>query len=803
MLFNYLTSAYRNLVKTRISSFINIFGLTLGMTVCLLLLFYVKYEKSYDLFHSKADRIYRLRYERTDSKGDAVRFASCTPPAGALLREQFAEIEKLARVFFYQASISHENTKFYENRIFFVDPEFAEIFDFNFLSGDPVKDLAQPGNAFLSVSTAKKYFGETEPIGKIISIDKKEDYQIVGLFEDVPHHSHIKMDFLLPLQNIIQRYGDSYMREWGHTGMYTYLLMQKDADITTFQTKLSPWVKERIPWLEQYQMKIDLPMQPLRDIHLTSHFMQEYEPNGSQSVVTYLRIIAFFIIVMAWVNYINLSTARSLTRAKEVAMRKTIGASRRQLTIQFLIETILINLIVLILTILALEVGRPFFSNLTNMPVGLHAWQQHWFWPMTLTLFCIGVLLSSLYPVLALSSFKPVDIFRANTSSVIKGLNLRKVLISFQFIMALILLVCTFTIYDQISFMRRLELGFNIDQVLVFTSPRVRPQDSEQRFKTFHAALSKNENIRKTCHVTEVPGKQLYWDAGDIKKAGADDSAGKNYQIVGIDYDFAEVFQLEFIAGRNFSRDFATDGESLILNETAVRWMGLENNEGAIGQQVDYWGDIYTIIGVMKDYHQQSPKAAYEPTIYRLMPTGRDVRGQFAVSLNSRDSRDTIHFIEGTYATFFPGNPFEYFFLDDHFNQQYQSDELFGRVFTLFSFLAIIVTALGILGMSALNVARRRQEIGVRKVLGASVLRILYLLSKEYIKWVFIACLVAWPIAGTVMHLWLQGFASRISLGVGRFAASALIALAIAFVTVGAQAWRTALANPVHALRYE
>ncbi|MBN1465237.1 ABC transporter permease [candidate division KSB1 bacterium] len=803
MLLNYLKSAYRNLKKTRVYSFINIFGLTLGMTICLLLLSYINYEKSYDAFHRNAARIYRLRYERTDSKGDAVRFASCTPPAGALLREQFEEIEKVARVFFYQASISYENTKFYENRLFFTDPEFAEIFDFNFLSGDPIKDLAQPGNAFLSVSTAIKYFGETDPIGKIISIDKKEDYQIVGLFEDAPHNSHIKMDFLLPLENIAQRYGDSYMLEWGHTGMYTYLLMREDAHIETFQAKLSPWIKEHVPWLEQYQMKIELPMQPLRDIHLTSHFMQEYETNGSLAAVSYLRIIAFFIILMAWVNYVNLSTARSLTRSKEVGMRKAIGASRRQLAIQFLVEMILINLIVLILTMLLLEAARPFFNNLTKMPIGMHVWQQRWFWPMTMALFFIGMLLSGLYPVVVLSSFKPVDVFRASTSSVVKGLNLRKVLITFQFVMALVLLASTCTIYDQISFMRQQDLGFDINQVLVFKSPRVRPEDTDARFKSFHAALRKNDNILKTCHVTEVPGKQLYWDNGGIKKAGADDSEGKNYQIVGMDYEFVDVFQVRFVAGRNFSREFTTDNEGLILNETAVAWMGFESSEQAIGQLVDYWGNIYTIIGVMKDYHQQSPKAAYEPTIYRLLPTGRDVRGQFAVKMRTSNSRDIVNFVEKTFTEFFPGNPFEHFFLDDYFHQQYQSDELFGHVFGLFSILAIFITAFGILGMSAYNIARRTKEIGIRKVLGASIVKILYLLSKEYLKWVIVSSMIAWPIAWYVMHLWLSGFASRIKIGAWSFAASTSIALVIALVTVSIQAWRTAVANPVETLRYE
>jgi putative ABC transport system permease protein len=803
MLRNYLTSAYRNLKKTKVYSLINILGLTLGMTICLLLLHYVNYEKSYDSFHKNADRIYRIRYERIDSKGDAVRFASCAPPAGKLFREEFQEIEKLTRVFFYQASVSYEDAKFYEGRIFYADPEFAEIFDFQFLSGDPIKSLAQPGNAFLSETTAKKYFGDADPIGKRFAIDKTEEYQVAGVFKDAPGNSHIKMDFLLPMQNLAQRYGDSYMLAWGHTGMYTYALMRENADIAAFEAKLPEWINEKVPWLKEIDMIMNLPLQPLDDIHLTSHYMQEYEINGNQNAVTYLTIIAFFIILMAWVNYVNLSTARAMTRAKEVGMRKTIGASRLQLAAQFFTETIIINMIVLVLTIMLTEAARPFFNTLTGMPLSVHAWIQPWFWPAIIILFAVGIILSGIYPVFAMASFKPIVAFQSNTSSVSQGFTLRKLLITFQFAMALVLLICTFTIYDQISYMRQQELGFDVEQLLVFKSPRVRPENVEDRFRQFKEELKKDQTISDACHVTEVPGKQLYWDAGGIHKKGADPSEGKNYQNVGVDYNFLDVFDVKMLAGRTFSRDFSTDTSSIILNETAVSHMGWESIDEAMNGQVSYWGKIFKIVGVISDYHQQSPKAAYEPTLYLLRPTGRGVRGQFAIKINTKDVRESLQFVEAKYTDFFPGNPFEYFFLDDYFNQQYQADELFGRVFTLFAFLAMIITALGILGMSALNVAKRTKEIGVRKILGASIGKILYLLSKEYVKWVAVSCIIAWPLAWYAMHLWLRGFANHITIGWWSFIASAVIALAISLLTVTIQAWKAAVANPVETLRYE
>jgi len=369
--------------------------------------------------------------------------------------------------------------------------------------------------------------------------------------------------------------------------------------------------------------------------------------------------------------------------------------------------------------------------------------------------------------------------------------------------MALILIVSTVTIYYQLSFMRNQNLGFAIDQTLVIKAPRVRDDLYNTKFESFKETLLERADVSKISHVTEVPGRQIYWDNGGIMKAGEDPSTGKNYQIVGVDYDFADFFELNFAAGRSFSREFPSDKEGLVFNETAVKWMGLENPQSAIGQKVDYWGNIYTIIGVVKDYHQQSLKEAFEPHIFRFMPYGRGVRGMIAIKVNGKDSQETVQAAKQKYDEFFPVNPFDYFFLDDYYNQQYKADELFGKVFSLFSILAILITALGIFGLSMFNASQRVKEIGVRKVLGASEFGILLLLTRNFLKLLIISFLIVTPILFYGLNVWLENFASRISLNIYLFILPFLLTGIITLLSVSFQTIKAASANPVDSLRNE
>jgi putative ABC transport system permease protein len=722
-----------------------------------------------------------------------------------LIRERFPEVDKLARIFRYRGVVvSHQDMKFTEERVFHAEPDFIDIFDFRFLKGNPKQALGSVDNALISESIARKYFGETDPIGKIIKVDQNTTYQVAGIFEDLPKNSHIKFDFLLSFENFDKSSGPDYMENWGHTGMYTYLILKPDANLSQFNKKIKALIESEFgEALKYYNMVMELPLQPVKDIHLTSHFMQEFEINGDQNAVNFLFVIALFIIIIAWVNYINLSTARSLTRAREVGLRKTVGGSRLQLIIQFLIETTTINILSFIVALIIVQLSIPLFSQLTGVPISFQFWDQTWVLTAIPILLIVGILLSGTYPIFKLSSFDPISTLRGKIGVSVKGIGFRKFLVIFQYIMALALITGTLAVYNQIQFMQDQTLGFDREKILVVKAPRVKDDVFGEKIMTFKNSLRKESEIEKVCMVTEVPGRQLYWDNGGIRKAGEDANKGKNYLIVGIDYDFVDVFDVSIISGRNFSLDHPADSDALIFNETAVRWMGFENVESAIGQQVDYWGKIYTLIGVLKDYHQQSPKQTFVPQIFRLMPEGRHNLGLFAIKVNTNNIQETVNMVRDYYNNLFAGNPFDYFFLDEYFDQQYKADLQFGKIFAVFAVLAVFVTSIGILGLIAFMVTQRTKEIGIRKVLGADIKQVFNLLTIDILKLIIISFILVTPLMYWGIEEWLKSYANQMGLSIGLFSWPFIFTIVITFATIGTHVLRAALANPVKALRYE
>ncbi len=806
ILVHYLKVAIRNLRRTKLFSVINILGLAVGMATCLLILHYVSFEKSYDRFHESSERIYRLRYERTSEEGTAVRFASCTPPAAEAIRGVFPEVEYIARIFRNQTvvSLKDQNKKFTEERMYYAEPDFFKMFHLDFREGSPLSDIRKANMAFISLSTAEKYFGAEHPIGKTLAVGGNTDYTVAGLFEDVPPNSHLKMDIILSYESIHSLFGPDVLESWGHTGFFTYIRFKEGTDPEAFQKKMPDLVEKSCGELMRaFKVSIELKLQKLTDIHLTSHFMQEYEINGSRDSVNFLMIVAVFIVVMAWINYINLSTARALTRSKEVGLRKVVGASRRHVIAQLFFETLIINLIAINLAIVLVQIFLPAFIRIAGTPMSYSIWEQPWFWISLSALFLGGIFLSGSYPVAAVSAFHPAEVLKGTLGNTPKGMNLRKALVVFQFVMALVLMTGTFAVSRQIIFMKNQDLGFDKDQILVVNAPRIRDESSLKRIDVFKEELLKQSGIQKICVVTEVPGRQIYWDNGAIHRAGEDPGKGKNYQIVGVDYDYVDVFQLKILYGRNFSREFPADNKALLLNETAVRWMGFESSEAAVGQQVDYWGEFYTVIGVLSDFHQQSPKQSFEPHIYRFIPYGLRWTGKFALKVSAQNVRETVAQVGKQYAQLFPENPYEYFFLDDYFDQQYKADELFAGVIGIFAMLAILVTGLGIFGMSAFLALQRTKEIGIRKVLGATTSSILRLLAWDFLVLVFVSLLIAWPLAYLGIQQWLDSFAHRMSLDAVLFLAPLVIIVVITALTISSHIVKAATADPVIAIKHE
>ena len=804
MIRNYIKIAFRNLKKTKLFSIVNILGLAIGITACLMILHYVNFEKSYDRFHENSDRIYRIRYERTDSEGQSVRFASCCPPASPIIGERFPEVENIGRVLDYQAIVSRGDVKFLEEKMYFAEPGFLEIFDFNVIKGDRSQGLAEPNHIYISESFADKYFGGEDPVGQSLNMNGKTDYEVVGIFKDVPENSHIKFDALLSFINIANHYGPDVMDAWGHTGFYTYALMKPDADMDKFKSGLADLVEEYFgEALKYYNLTCQLPLQPLTDIHLNSNYMQEHEVNGNRESVNFLLIVAMFIIIMAWVNYINLSTSRAFDRAKEVGLRKVVGASRKQIIMQFLFETVMINVLSIVLALGLLEFSLPLFSKITGAPAAYSVWSQVWFYQAIGLLFISGILFSGLYPIIAMSSFKPTSILRGKVVNPTGRFSLRKALLVFQFVIAFALITCTLVVYNQISFMRSQDTGFNIDQVMVVKAPRVRGDDFEEKIGTYKKEVTGHANIQNVSFITETPGRQIKWDAGGIFKVGDDQGSGQNYQIMGVDYDFMKVFDTELVHGRFFSKEFQREDSCLILNETAVKWMGFESPEDAVGRQVSYWGQLFDVVGVMKNYHQQSLKENFEPTLFRYMPAGRGRFALFTVKINPADIKSSIATLKKTYEGLFPGNPFDYYFLDEYFNQQYKADELFGKVFGIFAFLAIFITCLGIFALSYLTAYQRTKEIGIRKVLGASVSQVLSLLSKDFMVLAIVAFVVAIPLSYYGIDYWLKSFAVRMDIGMFLFIIPMAIVVVMTMLTMSSHVYKAAVSDPMKSLRYE
>jgi putative ABC transport system permease protein len=797
MISNYFKSALRNIKRNALFSVIDILGLAVGVAACLLILHWVNFEKSYDRFHKDSDRVYRLRYERTSEEGQKVQFASCCPPAADVIRDAYPEVEEIARIYPHPAVAIPENrnVQYMEERMYFVESEFFNLFDFSFIKGDPINGIRSANNAFISSSTAFRYFGSEEAMGKTFTVDGKADYTVSGIFKDVPSNSHLKFDVLLSYQNLLSIRPPEVLQSWGYTLFYTYLKLRPGADLVNFEENLAKLVDIHAgEMMNYYKLVIELKMQPLLEIHLNSHFMQEYEINGSRTSVNVLLIVAFFIIFMAWINYINLATSRSLQRAREVGLRKIIGASRIQLITQFFFETFIVFSLAIVLAVVFVNIFLSAFGS---------PWNSSWFWMTLLLFYLVGILFSGSYPVVALSSFRPARVLRGDLGQTPKGTKLRKALVTFQFVIALVLITATFSVYRQIHYMKKQELGFDIENIVVVDAPRIRDESFQQSMNSFKNELLKQTNIQKLCVITEVPGRQILWDNGGIMRAGEDAGKVKNYQIVGVDYAFVDVFDLNILYGRNFSKEFPADEKALILNETATKWMGFSSSEEAVGQEVDYWGEIYPIVGILEDYHQQSLKEAFEPHIYRLYPYGRPPWGLFAIKISAQNSKDSIQTIENHYKDIFPGNPFEYYFLEDYFNQQYLSDELFGKVIGLFTFLAVFVTCLGIFGMSSYTAIQRTREIGIRKVLGASTGGILRLFIKEFLVLIGLSLVIAWPLVYWVMLRWLQSFASRMSWSMLLLLLPLILLVLVTFTSMSFTVIKAARSNPVDSIKYE
>lgn len=807
MLKSYLKIAWRNMRRHGAYSAINILGLAIGIAACLLILQYVSFELSYENFQKNGNRIYRVQQDRYDNGKLSTQWAAGAYAVGNSFKDAIPEIEDYVKVVGngrVTAEVNQQPLKI--EKVFFATNSFFSVFTFPLVAGDKNTALNEPFRAALSETSAKKLFGTTDVVGKSLNLNRNSLYTITAVYKDPPVNTQLKPDILLSYATFkkwnTDSTGNGPETAWLWDGCLTYLQLRKGADPKAVEKKFIPVVDRfTAADMKKYNAGVIYHLQPLKDIHLYSHYMLEPGENGDGGTVYLLLGIAFFIVAIAWVNYINLATARAVTRAREVGVRKAVGSPRKQLVLQFLTESALLNTFAIVLAVLIVLVAIPGFNALSGQHLSFALFTRSQFWLGLLGLFIVGVFFSGLYPAFVLSGFKPIEVLKGKMGGTKQNAILRKSLVVFQFTASLFLLIGTATVYQQIQYMRKQSLGINIEQTLIIPPPIVGIDSTFiQKINAFKQELKRQSSVKQITVSTSIPGEAVGWNAGGIKLVGQDESKQKQYRVIGVDYDYIKTYGLKIIAGRAFSKDFGSDKYSVIFNRKGIEQLGFNNPEEALGKKIDFWGDQYTIEGVAENFHQQSLREAYEPLIIRLIP---DLNANISIKTPTQNAGQTIQVAKAEWDKFFAGNTFEYFFLDDHFDEQYKADKRFGKVFLLFTSLAILVGCLGLFGLASFTTLQRTKEIGIRKVLGASVTHILRLLFTEFSLLLAVSFIIAVPVAWLTTSVWLQGYAFRIDLRWTYFVFPFVAIVIIALLTVSSQSIKAAVANPVKSLRTE
>jgi putative ABC transport system permease protein len=804
---NYLKVAVRNFVSRPGFSFINVLGLAVGVACCLLILLFVRDERSFDRHNERLDRIYRVGLSAFINNNSTESVVSSAPMAKALV-DEIPEIEAAARVRNFGFPVFRTGDKvFSEERVFWVDNAFFDIFTVPFIAGDPRTALEKPLSIVLTRSMARKYFGGEDPLGKTLNADGTRDYVITGVVEDPPRNSHFHYDFLAS----VETYADSRSPVWVNNNYLTYFLLREGARAEAVAAKMPGLVRKHVGPQVQAAIGISLDefiasggrydffIQPVKDIHLRSHYEHELEPNGDIAYVYIFSVIALGILAVAVINFVNLATARSARRAREVGVRKTLGSHRAQLVRQFLFESALMALLAVLLALLLVQILLPAFNRITGKDLAMPYAESPYTVPGLLALVLVVGVLAGIYPAFFLASFDPVTVLKTETAGRSRKSHLRNVLVVLQFAVSIVLLIGTMIVHRQMDYIQTRNLGFNREQVVVVE----KTDDIGNQLRVFKQELLANPRILSASNTDRLIGDDF--GSSVFRLAGAAGEENHLLWTCRTDEDFAKTYQIEMAAGRFFEAARPTDAQAVVINESAARKLGLTDPAGkqivAVGP-TPARSQTLTIIGVTKDFHFQSLHTEIRPLI--IGSFGERGFGRFlSVRIRPENIRETIGFMDRTWRGFARNQAFEYQFFDDHFARLYQAEEQTGQVFLAFSVLAVFVAGLGLFGLSAFVAEQRTKEIGIRKTLGATVGGVSLLLAGQFVKWVLVANIVAWPLGYYVMHRWLQKFAYRASVSPAPFILTALLVLAFALLTVSYQTIKAATADPVKSLKYE
>ncbi len=784
---NYLTIALRNIKKYKAYSFINVSGLAVGLAAFILIGLYVQYELSFDQYHENADRIYRVVRER---------YTFTPAPLGATLKEKFPEVEAATRIIqSTKMLISREQDHFLEETFYWAGPETFQIFTIPFIMGDPEIALKNPNSIVLSQKTAKKYFGNEDPLGKILTVNDRTDYMVTGVFHEMPANSHFVMDIIVPYADYFQIEGGD-ITHWGGNFSYTYLLLQEGINTALVESKIQSIIA--IPLMKRYGVKKPYSqaffLQPVTEIHLHSHRQQEISVNNDVKTIILFSSIAFLILFIACINYMNLANARSIRRGKEVGMRKVVGAQRKQLILQFLGESVTMAVLALVFSVLIVLLTLPAFNNLVERPLNFNpVTNPQLILGLAFIVFFVGLFAGS-YPAISVSGFKPITVLSGVFTRSSKGKSLRNILVLFQFSITIILFVCTLAIKEQLILVKNIDVGYSKEQIITMS---IRDHAVHENIGVIKTELLQNSDITAVLTSARLPNDIETFMSRYLNANKPDERITIYYNTV--DYNFIDLYDIQIVEGRNFSKDFVSDENGVFLvNEAAVKAAGWDS---PVGRLFTPWnGRTGEIVGVMKDFHLHSLHSPIDPLYIYLNPRSFS---NISIKIKPNNIPATIDYLKGIMKKFSPHYPFEYSFFDEVFDRAYHTEQRMVHIFSSFAILAIFIACLGLFGLSSFAAEQRKKEIGIRKVLGASVSGIVALLSKEIIKWVLIANLIAWPIAFFGINKWLQSFAYKIDLTVWPFLFACMLALFIALVTVSFQAVKAAATNPMDSLKYE
>lgn len=804
MIKNYLRIAFRNLLRYKGFALINISSLTIGIIGCLVIGLFVWDELQYDKNIPGGENIYRLYDQRTHD--NSITYAACVAPAYAsFLENQYPETDTACRVLMLgdKFLIERKEEKNYEERGWFAESSFFRIFPFKFFKGNPATALAAPSTVVITRELANRYFGNEDPLGKTIKVDK-QDFTVTGVLDQLPSHFHFNFHYLMSLASA--EIPQERMEKWTWHQFYTYVKLKPGTSVRQLQDKFQGYLKKEILPAYANTGSTVLPFfQPLKDIHLQSaDFIYDNAVRGNETYVKALVIVALFVLLIACFNFVNLSTARSLRRAKEIGVRKVIGAQRKQLVVQFIAETVLLSFLSMLLAIAATFFIVPALNHFTGKSIQFNLFASPLLAGIILIAAIVTGILAGIYPALVLSGFQPIRVLKNLKLGKGGGAWLRQGLVVIQFALSVLLIVSTTIVYRQTKYLNDKNLGFSKEQVVYF---QVRG-DVTQNLETFKSELRNSPNIVAVTSGYGLPGDQY---AGDhVKIPGSNQKDYSANLFIG-DHDYIKTLGLKIIAGRDFSKNMSTDAkEAFIINETAVKEFGFGTPEKAIGQRIDWeeWSPQDSlnpvkkgkVIGVVEDFHYKSLHEKVTASVIQIYP---QVTFKIAAKLKQANIKNTLASITNTWNRFSPGYPIDYKFMDETFGNMYTSEEKLGKLLGIFTIMAIIVGCMGLFGLAAFSAEQRRRELGIRKVLGASLLDIIGLMSANFLLLVTIAALIAFPIAWFAMNDWLKDFPYRINISWWIFVLAILAALAIALITVSFQSIKAAVASPVKSLRTE